>query len=69
MVGLPSMNDDETKLYAEAAALVKSIEHPSVSALQRKLKIGYAHSMRLVNEMVGKGDWPVKVERGRRAQR
>ena len=63
---MTALLDENKTLYTQAVQLVKSMQHPSVCSLQRKFKIGYGTAMNLVDVMVQRGDWPVKVERGRR---
>lgn len=56
-------DEENSELYDEAVAFVKSAPHPSVSAIQRKFKVGYGRAMGLVNEMVRKGDWPMTLDK------
>lgn len=44
-------DDDSDPLYAEAVAFVKSSRRASISAVQRKLKIGYNRAARLIETM------------------
>jgi DNA segregation ATPase FtsK/SpoIIIE-like protein len=58
--------DENEKLYAQAVALVKSMEHPSVCSLQRKFRIGYGRAMNIIDMMVQRGDWPMEKETRRK---
>lgn len=48
---VPDDSDEEDPLYAEAAAFVSESGHASISAVQRKLKVGYNRAARLVERM------------------
>ena len=52
------MENNRDDLYAAAVKLVRSLEHPTASSIQRHFRIGYGHAMKLVHEIKERGDWP-----------
>ena len=50
---MPSIEEDE--LFDQAVRIVLETKQPFVTTLQRRLKIGYAHSARLINAMEKQG--------------
>lgn len=47
--------DEADQLYADAVAFVRESQHASISAVQRKLKIGYNRAARMIEEMERQG--------------
>ena len=50
-----SFEDDEDELYGEACHLVREKKNASISALQRRLRIGYNRAARMVEKMEEQG--------------
>ncbi len=54
-VQTPLADDDGDELLPEAVEVILDTKQASVSMLQRRLKLGYAHAARIVDEMEEKG--------------
>ena len=51
----PDAVDEEEQLYEQAVALVQRLKRASVSLLQRRMRIGYNRSARLIDRMEAEG--------------
>ena len=54
-IGSNGDDEDKDELYAQAVDAVLSSERPSISLVQRKLRIGYNRAARLIEEMEAAG--------------
>lgn len=62
--GAQSGNGSEDALYEEAVELVQRLNKASISLLQRRLRIGYTRSARLIDLMTEKGIVTPRAEHG-----